>query len=301
MKPVRSIQPRNLSAQLQYKGRGNPPSAHPDSAVSNCFPGLETDARNLWRCILSGIRLHEATNHVVAVDDPNNAQLQVLATGWRLISIMDTPVTLPVTGPSEVDGPSVPLSFNGESAMPLEWSNALALLLSQYSGKKVRCRFEKIGAPGQTLDFSLALRSIFEAKQAVISREIVQAGELSQSLCSPWMSDYRECYCFYWAASRPDFVNVESRPDGRSMGHNWMRKGRTAQTPKIYIQDDPPDLTLMTYSDLYRDWEKLLKFVIGGKSEEAAPEPQQDSKPEPRRRHARTNRKRHRGPNRKKL
>ncbi|HZQ45607.1 MAG TPA: hypothetical protein VFC07_01235 [Verrucomicrobiae bacterium] len=294
MKPVRSIQPRNLSAQLQYRARGNPPSTHPDSAVSNCFPGLETDCRNLWRRILKGIQLHEARNTVIAVDDPNDAQLQVLADGWRLISIMDTPVTLPVTGPVKVGEDNQPLSFNKESSMPLEWSNALALLLSRYAGMKVRCNFEKTDDPNQTLAFNLILQSVFEEGQAVISRELVPPGELSQSLCSPWMSDYRECYCFYWAATRPDFVNVETRPDGTSMGHNWMRKDRTAQTPKIYVADDPADQMLMAYSDLYKNWEKLLKFVIGGRSEETVSRPPQDAKPEPRRSHARTNRNRNR-------
>jgi hypothetical protein len=292
VKPVRSIRPRNLSAQLQYRGQGNPPSTHPGSVPSNCFPGLEADCRNLWQRILCGIQLHEAANLVVAVDDPS---LQELAAGWKLVSIMDTPVAAPVFGPIRQGGPNVHLLFQKESSMPMEWSNTLALLLSQYAGLGVCCHFEKIDDPQQKRTFNLVLRSFFEEGQAVISREMVPPGDLSQSLCSPWMSDYRECYCFYWAASRPDFVNVESGPDGTSIGHNWMKKNRTAQTPKQnYDPDDPVKLTLMNYSDLYKDWEKLLKFVIGGRSEEAPPEPQQDPKPEPRRRHARTNRNRNR-------
>ena len=49
------IEPRNLSAQLSYRGRGNPPVSHPSSAISNCFPGLEFDFRAIWRRIFVGI------------------------------------------------------------------------------------------------------------------------------------------------------------------------------------------------------------------------------------------------------
>ena len=48
--------------------------------------------------------------------------------------------------------------------------------------------------------------------EAVIAREAVEPGELTQSLCSPWQNDYRECGCYYWAASRPDYVNVYLLP-----------------------------------------------------------------------------------------
>ena len=42
-----SIEAKNLTAQLQYRGAGNPPGMHPYSAISNCFPGLEMDFRNV--------------------------------------------------------------------------------------------------------------------------------------------------------------------------------------------------------------------------------------------------------------
>ena len=56
------IAPRNLAAQLSYRGRGNPPVAHPSSAISNCFPGLEFDFRAIWRRIFVGIVLSENNN-----------------------------------------------------------------------------------------------------------------------------------------------------------------------------------------------------------------------------------------------
>src|SRR6266581_8873559 len=68
------LQAKNLTAQLslldqlRYRAGGNPPSTVADAAISNCFPGLEFDFRNIWRRIFDGIELHEATNLVVNAD-----------------------------------------------------------------------------------------------------------------------------------------------------------------------------------------------------------------------------------------
>ena len=62
---MKKIDPKNLTAQLHYRAAGNPPSTVADSAISNCFPGLEFDVRNIWRRLFAGIELHEADNYVV--------------------------------------------------------------------------------------------------------------------------------------------------------------------------------------------------------------------------------------------
>ena len=59
--------PLNLSAQLNYRARGNPPNTVPSSAISNCFPGLEFDFRAIWRRILVGIVLVENNNYVIDI------------------------------------------------------------------------------------------------------------------------------------------------------------------------------------------------------------------------------------------
>jgi L-lysine epsilon oxidase-like protein len=271
------IKAKNLTAQLQYRAEGNPPSTHPNSAISNAFPGLELDFRNVWRRIVEGIQLHEATNFVMAVDEKADPQLRVLETGWRLISIADSEVTGDVTGPLIAGGPNVilPDTTFGDTKMPLEWSNALAEVLHNHAGKKVRCRFQSVTDASKTLEFDLRVRHFFEhavsqgetVKQAVISKELAPPGELTQSLCSPWQSDYRECACFYWAATRPDYVNVEAGPNGTSIGQNWMQKERDPNGPKVYFPDDWMDPGLVDYRDLYRGWEKSLRFLVEGMDE----------------------------------
>lgn len=98
-------------------------------------------------------------------------------------------------------------------------------------------------------------------RTAVISAALAEAGELTQGLCSPWQNDYRECSCYYWAAARPDYVNVETSGTGMTSGDNWMQKTRTGQ----YVPDDYEDPRLIDYDDLFAAWERLLRFQIGGR------------------------------------
>lgn len=265
---------------LRYRGEGNPVLAHPSTAVGNYIPGIEVDFRNVWRRIFVGIELHEGSNVVAAVDPTADAELQILASGWRLISVMDTHVTAPVIGPPSRGGADAPLADSfGDSVAALEWSNALALLLYRNAGLFVGCRFQNLTNANDIREFNLLLREFFETrsvngqmvKQAIISRDLLQPGELSQSLCAPWQSDYRECICIYWAASRPDFVNVEMGQNGTSIGHNWIQKNRTLSTPKRYIPDDLKNPKLVSHSDLYENWESSLRFVFAGKDENYDP------------------------------
>jgi hypothetical protein len=127
--------------------------------------------------------------------------------------------------------------------------------------------------PDDQQDFlvkDLEVRRIFErdamtgAETAVVSAELLKPGELSQGLCSPWQNDYRECACYYWAASRPDYINVTPAEDGASRGDNWLQKERVGQ----YVFDSRADSRLVTYDDLFVSWERLLRFQIGGRDAE---------------------------------
>lgn len=274
------IEAKNLTAQLQYRAAGNPPSTLPHTAISNAFPGLEMDFRNVWKLILVGIELHEASNLVVAVEEgaPPEARELVEGGGYRLMSVEGVEVTAPVTGPKQDGGPEsveLPDTTFGDLRMPLEWSNALAGVVHKFSGRPVRCVFESLADASRTIELSLVVRPFFDeaevegerVRRAVIARDVAPPGALTQSLCSPWQNDYRECACFYWAATRPDYVNVEARPDGTSAGNNWMQRDRGEETPRLYLVDDWMDLGLVSYSDLFRHWEKSLRFVTGGKDE----------------------------------
>lgn len=261
-KPKPGIQPLNLSAQLAYRAQGNPPNSLPDTAISNAYPGLEMDFRNVWKRILKGILIHESLNFVLDVEDEALSPVK----GMFILKIADIPVTAPVTGP-DANGVVRPLvDAFGNDHMALEWSNVLADVVHNHQGQKVRCVFQSIDGK-QQLEYLLTVRHFFETNTALISREMVAPGDLTQSLCAPWQNDYRECSCFYWAANRPDYVNVEPRADGSSAGNNWMQKDRTAATPKVYVSDDWQDERLLSHLDLVSNWEQALRFIIANKDE----------------------------------
>jgi len=141
------------------------------------------------------------------------------------------------------------------------------------SGKrKVKCDFTARPAKdpqpqdAKAVTVTLTVRDFFEPGTAVISKALAEPGELTQGLCSPWQNDLRECSCFYWASSRPDFINTYVGNDGLTHGDYWFARERTGK----YVPDDYADNRLMTYDDLFKEWEKLLQVQIGGK--DSAPE-----------------------------
>jgi hypothetical protein len=269
------IEPRNLSAQLSYRGRGNPPVSHPSSAISNCFPGLEFDFRAIWRRSFVGILLSENNNYVVKAEDPKFKDLE----GCRLLKIAGNPVSVLTSGPifpGSID--TLSTGGNPDSVAFMEWSNNLAQIFGK-QGQKVSCEFTASPSknevlPGnpdvKTKTIDLEVRAIFEKvdvgsgpeRLAVLAEALVEPGELSQGLCSPWQNDYRECACYYWAASRPDYINVVAADDGTSRGDNWMQREQTG----TYLPDNRDPGRMFSYDDLFKQWEKVLKFVVGGKT-----------------------------------
>jgi hypothetical protein len=272
------IKAQNLTAQLHYRARGNPPNTLPVSAISNCYPGLEMDFRAIWRRMFVGIVLVENNNYVLECEDPAFKDL----VHHRLLVIDDQPTGVATTGVVNPNLGSGPLSTgsnpNGVSFM--EWSNSLARIMAK-QGQKVRCGFTPHKSDTEVLYdkdkaktllyHDLELRRFFEVtdvsgqpvQQPVIARALADPGELTQGLCSPWQNDYRECACYYWAASRPDYVNVVDTASGETRGDNWMNKPKAPGDP-YYVLDDRADPRLLSYDDLFRDWQGQLRFVIGG-------------------------------------
>jgi hypothetical protein len=252
------ISPRNLTAQFAHRAAGNPPSTLPHAAISNFFPGLEFDLRSLWKHIFVGIELHESgrvtQGHTVLAIAPGGAAASAgLRPGDRLVAVDTRPVEVQlVTGA----GPT-------PNRAALEFFNSLADL-AQRPGQQVRCAFQS-ATNGARIEVDLEVRSIFEG--AALSQALLEPGAMTQGLCSPWQADYRECGCFYWAASRPDFVNVEvDQATGTARGQSWMQRDRSPGAP--YVEDSPDGSGQITYDDLYTRWQEVLRFVIEGKDRE---------------------------------
>jgi hypothetical protein len=271
--PPAKLTPRNLSAQLLYKAAGNPISSTPVTSVANCCPGLEVDFRAVWRRMFKGIELREYDSLVVDAA-PAYRHLK----GHRLLRVVPPgrgraiPVVTRIKGPASSDPEGemfLTTEMNPAGLAPLEWSNALAPIL-KFKGKRVRCEFTRDKAweladlddPWKDVIVErFQVSAFFEDDTAVISKALADAGELTQGLCSPWQNDYRECSCYYWASARPDYVNVEPTPSGLSKGDNWLQKDRTGD----YVPDDYQDSRLILYDNLFEDWEKWLRFQVGGR------------------------------------
>lgn len=259
----------DLVSQIGYRGNGNPFCILPRSAISNCFPGLEYDFRNLWRRAFEGIVLIENNNYVIKVSETYKDLLYT-----RLVAIDGKPTTVSTSGPVFPGGDSITLSnsSNPNAVSFMEWSNNMASVL-QKQGQEVVCHFtakpsvvevvakaEELGDKSKYRAVILKVNKLFEKNSAAFSDDILKPGELTQGLCAPWQNDYRECACYYWAASRPDYVNVVPDDDGLSSGDNWMSKKRDGN----YIPDDRKDSRLVSYDDLFRNWEGELNFIIKG-------------------------------------
>jgi len=299
-----SLSPRNLTAHrhaaVHYVAHGNPISSRPITSVANCCPGLEVDFRAVWRRLFKGIELREHDNLVVRVDDQDRSPsvdgaVKADGTPWavadlqghRLLRITlpdgaPLQTTTPIKGPAPSDPDGYILlttSMNPDGLAALEWSNVFARVLP-HAGERLTCDFtdapsweqhmrlvdpDKLdtdkGKEKNFISFKLELQPFFQDDTAVISEALAKAGELTQGLCSPWQNDYRECSCYYWASARPDFVNVEVDENGLSAGDNWFQRKRTGS----YVPDDYADSRLVMYDELFSDWEKVLKFQVGGR------------------------------------
>jgi hypothetical protein len=264
-----TISASNLTAQIHHRGTGNPASVLPRSAISNCFPGLEFDFRNLWRRAFEGITLVENNNYVIDAE-PAHEHLKTR----RLLRVAGFEIGVLTTGPVFPDGSSGTLASvsNPNAVSFMEWSNSIARII-HLQGQMVECEFtchqdattEVLYSPDTpTLKVNLKLRQFFEQDTASFNPALLQPGELTQGLCAPWQNDYRECACYYWAASRPDYVNVEAGVDGLARGDMWFAKKRTG----TYIPDNRTDTRLYSYDDLFKSWQEDLQFIIGGKDAE---------------------------------
>ena len=303
-----TIEKEDIISQMMYQAQGNPYSVLPRSAVSNCFPGLEYDFRNLWRRAFKEIVLVESSNIVLEDNstDANTTDLQFSYLIWIDESATMVKARGPVL-PSRISD----LNTGNGNALFMEWSNNLAqyIVAAQKSNApyEVTAYFttakwkneaetddqigpeaipyllddiqvpdksdasyqEKIDyliAKGQIVKKNLTVRKFFKTDSLVMEDGLVNPGDMTQGLCSPWQNDYIECACYYWAASRPDYVNVEANDKGVSQGDNWIAKQRTGKyTPSTKIGENP---ALLTYTDLFKDWQKELSFVIKGKTED---------------------------------
>jgi len=220
------IIPLNLTARLNRGAVGNPAAATLASGVANCFPGLEYDHRNLDRRFFPGLvvefddmpRGQGSFGAVVVdvdLDDPLLADLPPESAGLR-DRLEDVRSSLGAGGASwwvatiGQDGVVVdPTSIRGVAMGALgTWRVVRSLepgLVTLVLGRfRNGSRIDAVTLVGPR-------RSYLGADEAIDG--VYQAGELTQSLCSPWQHDFRDCGCYYWASNHPDIALEPVAPD----------------------------------------------------------------------------------------
>src|SRR5579863_3342812 len=237
--------PRNATAtRLVRPVAGNPVTTRLEDGVGNCYPGLECDLRNLERRFFPGLEMDIAQGSltVSSVDlklapQPLRNALRSVARdvgrgrAWAVKTITSTfgplgTLTLAIKD-LRLNRSNQPRSA---SRPPDVWTalrlipegSDVELVLVSRTAKDRRPPVTISGARAAYLDDNGALAAMFHP------------GEMTQSLCSPWTHDFRDCACFYWASNHPDIV-LPARPESATdLASNvrvpWERAAR-ALTP----------------------------------------------------------------------
>ena len=290
------IFPRNLTARADYLVRGNSSNTRLESGVDNCYPGLEFDQRNLDKAFFPGLVLefHRSDGAILRQilpdgvttqqglsDADNNPPLYL----WALVGRSST-------SQSEADPPV--FFFNGLDGLEV-WRRvhdlipgkiAIALGPSPSSiltpSLGLSRQLDQIYDSGQSLlqrddngRLQIAVlvgqRTQYLDENGVIDIDVYEPGDLTRSLCSPWQYDFRDCGCFYWAASKPDIV---TNADGQQPYLNFQRKNRniTPQPSEVLAQWEPEQE--LDYAELIEGaWNQLPVVLNDRESEQFIPPP----------------------------
>lgn len=284
--PIKLI-PRNVAAlrrgmpfpTVASTVTGNPMSTRLESGVGNCFPGLEFDLRNLERRFFPfleiDIRNDESptTIRVVSVDLPgirlasNSDQLSAdgVAAYRKLDAGIKSGGTWNITEMEGIFGPlgkhalriaDLQFPSAGPKRVPPDPWTAIRLLTE---GSEIHLKIESgenfvslFGKRARYLDDNGALAAMF------------LPGELTQSLCSPWTHDFRDCACFYWASNHPDIVLPTASSAGTSLPKldtyvPWERKDRDPdKLPAAASVNSPVNLS---HYEINEKWQSL-NFVL---------------------------------------
>jgi rubrerythrin len=262
------IFPRNLTARAAYRVVGNPESTRLESGVGNCFPGLEFDHRNLDRRFLPGLVVEfNSTDdspdstvqlrgaRVIALDSGDPAlvptsvataeeqqaltalQQQIAAAdidpttqGWFVSAITQSGVRIEMTGPND-QGTVLP--FDGLTV----WRFVRCLELGEVEVELTARSMPNNAAIPAPVVLKGWRRRFTDPSTGVLSASY-QPGELTQSLCSPWTHDFRDCGCFYWASNHPDVVRVEDLPGDPTLPDGQSSDPRRALTRVRWLRSD---------------------------------------------------------------
>lgn len=262
---------------------GNSVATRLESGVGNCFPGLECDLRNLERRFFPFLEVDiletdTSLADIVAVDLTGvqsavvagqlaaaaAAIYQLIANDlaqnrrWVIEQLTSTfgPLGNQSLRVADLRSPSV-----GDGRRPPDAWTAIRLLTEGTAVEIIAARFNTsvrrtlTGPRARYLDDNGALAKMF------------LPGELTQSLCSPWTHDFRDCGCYYWASNHPDIVKPPlpaPPPDDPAINDDvpWQRANRGLTTLPARATSAQP--TELRHYEINAQWQ-TLNFVLEGR------------------------------------
>ena len=285
--------PRNVAAMRVGQGAvaaaevtaGNPVSTRLESGIGNFFPGLECDLRNLERrffpfleidtdflqIVIRAVDLDGVTANEQALGAERVATYRTIAgdlrdgNAWSVVSITgdfgplgEQTVTLAaLSGESSGLGRAPPDAWTAIRLLKEGAQVTLALLRAPGGDQRTLS-----GPRMRYLDPGGALARMFAP------------GELTQSLCSPWTHDFRDCACFYWASNHPDIAlpPLPTSPDDDprwARATAWERADRSRTEPPVATPagSEPSPragstaVREMAHHEINQRWQ-LLNFVV---------------------------------------
>jgi len=271
---------------------GNSVATRLESGVGNCFPGLECDLRNLERRFFPFLEvdLGDTSIDVISVDlvaarsAASRGEIEASALAvyrtlardlaarrqWGIIRVKGTFGPL---GSLDVVISALSGTSAGANRLPPDAWTAVRLLSE---GTDVEIELQQGGRRGRRLTLR-GKRSRYLDDNGSLA-EMFMPGELTQSLCSPWTHDFRDCGCFYWASNHPDValppLPSTAPPDpawGRAAP--WERAERSLEAPPPPATAMAPTPVELRHYDINLKWQ-TLNFVLEGR-ERLAPYAQQ--------------------------
>jgi len=286
--PLRPILARNMTARADYLVAGNPMIARPESGVGNVHPGLEFDVRALDRHFLPGLVFdfqYGAGAKLVACDptrltrpcDLTEADLALGLFLWavrgRFGADPDKTQTVRLAG---VDGYMVLRRIMDLEPGPLA---VVVGTLPQTRAQSARLdevvtalQAERSIAPSMRSNGSLVyaliegMRAPYLTEDGVIDPDLIPPGEITRNLCSPWQWDFADCYCYYWASSKPDIVigiSGDAQVLNFQRDRNAREPSRPSADPQVWRAGN------MSEPDIITGWEALP--IVTAEREGAVP------------------------------
>jgi hypothetical protein len=309
---INLIIPQNLTAIAQHNVTGNPPSTRPESGVGNCYPGLEYDHRNLDRRFFPGLLVDYVSEGAergiirvtaVVADDPGLQAPPTSDPGLRRIDFSKPPRTdlgaqlrsdlanlpRPATGAwfiEAVTQANKRIALADDDGAPLfDLGTCWRLIRSlrhDLVTLSLTTRPDDKGEPPipcQKATLAGWRRRYTDQKTGVINAAY-RPGELTQSLCSPWTHDFRDCACTYWASNHPDIVapaiplGATIQPSGRpkdpqyNLQMNWLRNPDFPDLHATALPTQPANRPLeVSYYQINQQWQDLSVVVEGHETE----------------------------------